>query len=245
MNLVVDLIDGLPPERQDALNDYLMNAPKWLLESLQIVRIEKKTSFIRENDPAETVYILVDGIVKATDYRIQGIAYDYTRFFPIETFGAMEFFIGYKQYKTTLITETDCCFFRLSKANFAKWMLTDPHAVLLLTRATSEYLLQQVRKERLFLFLPGEERLFLLFMEVYQKTKQDGVSRIKLMRKDLSGSTGLCIKTVNRCIKQMEADGYISREKRDIVIDREQYERIRSVVAKRVDILEGQEGNYG
>ena len=102
-----------------------------------------------------------------------------------------------------------------------------------------------MRKERLFLFLPGEERLFLLFMEVYQKTKQDGVSRIKLMRKDLSGSTGLCIKTVNRCIKQMEADGYISREKRDIVIDREQYERIRSVVAKRVDILEGQEGNYG
>ena len=27
-NLVVDLIDGLPPERQDALNDYLMNAPQ-------------------------------------------------------------------------------------------------------------------------------------------------------------------------------------------------------------------------
>ena len=186
----------------------------------------------------DTVYILVEGVVKATDYRVQEIAYDYARFYPVEVFGAMEFLMGYEEYKTTLITETDCRFLRVSKDQFAKWMLTDIHAVLEQVKAMSVYLLEQVRKERLFLFLQGADRLFLLFMQIYQKSARHKVCRIRLTRKDLSNSTGLCIKTINRCVKKMEEDGYISREGRTIVIDRDQYQRIKAVVSEKIDEVE-------
>lgn len=238
MNEVVELIDELHTKERDYLNNYLANAPKWLLEAFQIVRIKKGNAFIHENAYVDTVYILVEGVVKATDYRVQEIAYDYARFYPVEVFGAMEFLMGYEEYKTTLITETDCRFLRVSKDQFAKWMLTDIHAVLEQVKAMSVYLLEQVRKERLFLFLQGADRLFLLFMQIYQKSARHKVCRIRLTRKDLSNSTGLCIKTINRCVKKMEEDGYISREGRTIVIDWDQYQIIKAVVSEKIDEVE-------
>lgn len=238
MNEVVELIDELHTKESDYLNNYLANAPKWLLEAFQIVRIKKGNAFIHENSYVDTVYILVEGVVKATDYRVQEIAYDYARFYPVEVFGAMEFLMGYEEYKTTLITETDCRFLRVSKDQFAKWMVTDIHAVLEQVKAMSGYLLDQVRKERLFLFLQGADRLFLLFMQIYQKSARHKICKIRLTRKDLSNSTGLCIKTINRCVKKMEEDGYISREGRTIVIDQEQFQRIKAVVSEKIDEVE-------
>ena len=223
MNDVVSLINELRSEEREYLNNYLANAPKWLLEAFQIVRLKKGTTFIHENAHVDTVYILVEGIVKATDYRIQEVAYDYTRFYPIEVFGAMEFLMGYDLYKTTLMTETDCRFLCVSKDQFSRWMLTDIHAVL------------EQGKERLFLVLQGIDRLFLLFMQIYRDSARRGVCRIHLTRKDLSNSTGLCVKTVNRCVSQMEEEGYISREGRGILISEEQYQRIKSAMADKID----------
>ena len=51
----------------------------------------------------------------------------------------------------------------------------------------------------------------------------------------MSNSTGLCVKTVNRCVSQMEEEGYISREGRGILISEEQYQRIKSAMADKID----------
>jgi len=238
MNEIVTLIEKLGTKERDYLNKYLANAPKWLLESFQIVKMKKDTTFIHENAYVDTIYILVEGVVKATDYRVEEIAYDYARFYPVEVFGAMEFLMNNDYYRTTLVAETPCTFLRVSKEQFAKWMVTDIHAVLEQAKAMSTYLIEQVRKERLFLFLSGGDRLFLTFMEIYPKQAQAHVCRINLTRKDLSNSTGLSVKTVNRCIKKMEEDGYIDREGRTIVINEKQYKRIKKVVSEKIDTLE-------
>lgn len=238
MNEIVKLIESLEDEKRDYLHNYLENAPSWLLDAFQIVNIKKDTVFIHENESADTVYILVEGIVRATDYRVQGIAYDYARFYPIEIFGVMEFLMKYEEYKTTLTTEEDCLFLRISKEHFAKWMLTDIHAVLEQVKTMSEYLLNQVRKERLFLFLEGSDRIYLLFMQMYQGSAKDGICKINLTRKYLSNSTGLCIKTVNRCVKKMEQEGNISRKGRTIVINHEQYEKIKYILSQKIEEVE-------
>ena len=40
MNDVVSLINELRSEEREYLNNYLANAPKWLLEAFQIVRLK-------------------------------------------------------------------------------------------------------------------------------------------------------------------------------------------------------------
>ena len=184
MKEVTDLIASLQHKDRDYLNNFLANAPKWLLESFQVVHIKKNTAFIHENAEVNTVYILVEGIVKATDYRVYECVYDYARFSPVETFGAM---------------------------------------------------LEQVRKERLFLLLQGTDRLYLLFMQMYQKSSDHKVCRIRLTRKEMAGSTGLSTKTVDRCLREMEKEGSIAKEGRTILIDEKKYQMIEKLISEKID----------
>ncbi len=235
MKEVTDLIASLQHKDRDYLNNFLANAPKWLLESFQVVHIKKNTAFIHENAEVNTVYILVEGIVKATDYRVYECVYDYARFSPVETFGAMEFLVGCTKYKTTLITETDCRFLRISKDQFEKWMVSDIHAVLMQVNSMTGYMLEQVRKERLFLLLQGTDRLYLLFMQMYQKSSDHKVCRIRLTRKEMAGSTGLSTKTVDRCLREMEKEGSIAKEGRTILIDEKKYQMIEKLISEKID----------
>lgn len=238
MNEIFKLVESLEDDKKEYLRNYLANAPDWLLDEFQIVKMDKDSVFIHENTSADTVYILVEGTVRATDYRVQGIAYDYTRFFPIEVFGVMEFLMEYEEYKTTLTTETPCLFLRISKEHFSKWMIKDIHALLEQVKTMGTYLLEQVRKERLFLFLEGYDRIFLLFMQIYKGSAKDGICKINLTRKYLSNSTGLCIKTINRCVKKMEQDGYISKQGRTIIVNNNQYMNMQKILFEKIEDIE-------
>ena len=57
----------LTKESHVYLEKFLKNAPRWLLEEFQEVNMAKDTEFVTENDSANTVYILLTGVVKATD----------------------------------------------------------------------------------------------------------------------------------------------------------------------------------
>ena len=149
------------------LEKFLKNAPMWLLEEFHEVNISKDTEFVSENDPANTVYILLTGVVKATDIRVFPVVYDFIRFYPIEIFGAMEFLLREDTYRTTLITVTNCKFLKLSIEQFSKWVLNDINAMKMFTEAMTRYLLDQCRKERLYLFLQGEERVLLFLSDIY------------------------------------------------------------------------------
>lgn len=57
--------------KSEYLNNYLSNAPYWLIESLCVVKKPKDKLIVEENAKADTIYILVDGTVRAVDYRIK------------------------------------------------------------------------------------------------------------------------------------------------------------------------------
>lgn len=86
-------------ERQEQLAEYFKSAPLWLVESLQMEELKKGTIFIREGEPADTVFVLVKGIVGATDYRIYGMSYDFMRYDKVYAFGGMEFIMDYDRYE--------------------------------------------------------------------------------------------------------------------------------------------------
>ena len=79
------LQDALPflkevdKERQRQFEFYFRNAPLWVMDLLQSEELEPGTTFIRENEPADTIFFIGRGRAKATDYRISGIAYDFMK----------------------------------------------------------------------------------------------------------------------------------------------------------------------
>lgn len=127
-------------------------------------------TFVRENDPADTIYLVAQGIVVATDYRVFGVAYDYMQFKNVYAFGGMEFLMDLEEYKTSLRTVTRCTIVKIPRAVFEKWMYADIHALKYEAKLVGEYLLEQARNERSLLLMQGADRLALLFVDYLSST---------------------------------------------------------------------------
>ncbi|WP_394273761.1 cyclic nucleotide-binding domain-containing protein [Butyricicoccus sp.] len=123
------LIKELPDERADYLFRLLHNAPIWLFEDIHILTVDANQAFIHEGDPVDRVYLLLDGKVRAVDYRIMNIECHYTHFTPVRMFGTMEALNSIEEFKTTLIAETTCTMLYLPVHSLLKWMKQDCNAL--------------------------------------------------------------------------------------------------------------------
>ena len=107
------LYDALPflkdveKERQEQFKEYFKSAPLWLMENFQIEELKKGTIFVREGEPADTIFFIGSGIIEAIDYRVYGTPYDFMQFNRVYAFGGMEFLMDLDKYMTTLRTVTD------------------------------------------------------------------------------------------------------------------------------------------
>ena len=93
-----------------------------------------------------------------------------------------------------------------------------------------EYLLEEGRNSRLFLFLQGADRLAFLFTERYERNSENGVLDMKGNRQSLADETGLCVKSISRGIKKFSEEGMITKDGNRILINREQYGELRKMV---------------
>lgn len=225
----------LDKRRRELFEAYFETAPVWLMDSFQIEVLEKGVTFVRENTPVETVYIVGQGSIRAVDYRIYGIAYDFMRFDGVYAMGGMEVIMDLSEYRTTLETVTECTVIKIPRAKFERWLKTDIRALKQEAKLMGEYLLEQGRNSRAYLFLQGADRLAMLFTERYQRYAKQDVYRIRSTRQELAEASGLCVKTINRAVKKFQDEGLISREGNSILINREQYERIQAMVSSVVE----------
>ena len=106
----------------DYLKQYFAGAPRWLLEQFQVIEVPAGTVFIHEGEPAERVYVLLQGQVSAVDYRVQEAVYGFFQFYPIELFGVMEILGGMERYKTSLAAVEKSIFLRIGRDQYERWL---------------------------------------------------------------------------------------------------------------------------
>lgn len=228
------LIKKLDTEKQTYLQQYFANAPRWLMDSFQVVRIPKGTAVVTESEKADMVYILMRGRVVAVDYRVQERAYGFITFHPIEVFGAMEILVDMDRYKTTLETTKDSIFLKISREIFEKWIKNDMNAFQMQTKKVGRYLIEEARKERLYVLLEGVGRIYLMLYEWYQVYGTDGTCSIYISRKNFAEMTGLSERTITRTLKDLEEKGYITREGWNILITQEQFLWIKELIEDKI-----------
>lgn len=216
--------------RREQFVRYFKTAPVWLLESFVVEMLEAGTTFVREGESVDTIFFILDGTIKATDYRFLGITFDFVRFDKVYAMGGMEIVMDLPVYRTTLQTVTKCRVLKIPKAKFEKWIKSDMEALRHEAKLIAEYLLDQGRTSRAFLFLQGSDRLAMLFIQRYESYSQNGVLEMNGDRQSLSDATGLCVKTINRSVKKFVDDGVITKNGRQIVIDYKQYIKLKSIV---------------
>lgn len=230
-----DDLSNIPKEHKEYFLRYIKTAPQSFLKELEFEKMKPDTIFIRENEEVDYIYILLDGSVRAVDYRVHGISYEFMRFHPVKMLGAMEIILNIKNYCTTLITETTCTMLVCSAKEFSKWILNDLNAIKMEAEMVGKFLLEQDRKNRLFLFLQGRDRLFVLFIQHYEKYSKNGKCIVKLTRVELSDRTGISVRTINRSIKKMQEEGFIGKENSKIAINEEQYQKMIKFINEKID----------
>ena len=231
LSRIAPFLEKIPEDRRIQFENYFATAPLWLLESLSIEEMKKGTVFIREGEPADTVYLIGTGTVKATDYRIYGISYDFMLIRnKVYAYGGMEVIMDLDTYRTTLQTVTKCTVLKVSRAQFQRWLSSDIVALKNESKLVAEYLLEEARNSRAFLFLQGSDRLALLLVNHFEKYSVDGIYRMKGNRKELSDCTGLCLKTINRSIKKFCESGVITQDGRDLILNQDQYMKLKDIV---------------
>lgn len=235
LHQVLPFMKELNSQQREHLENYFMSAPVWLMDSFKIVEMEKGFTFVRENAPVDTIYIIGKGMIKLMDYRIYGIVYDYMRFEGIYAMGGMEVVMDLDTYSTTLQTVTPCTMITIPKAKFEKWLKTDIKALKQEAKAVGEYLLQQGRMGRTLLFLQGSDRLCMLFIQRYEQYGRGRSYNIQGTRQELAEQTGLCVKTINRSVKKFEEELLISRRGNKIFMNEEQYLEMKARISKIID----------
>ena len=236
------ILNTLPEHKKVQLMAHFRTAPQWLLEHMTVLELPADTVFIREGQPAQYVYVVAGGTIKAIEYRVFGVQYDFIRFTEVYSLGGMEVIMDLDNYRTTLKTVAPSIALRIPREHFERWLNSDVQAMKYEAKLMGESLLEQGRLAREYMFLPGPERLARLLVGKYEEQAREGVLTIKENRQSLANETGFGTKTVNRAVKSLVDGGYITKKDRSIVIGREQYESLKRLIAL-IIAPEGDENN--
>ena len=223
-------LDMMQQDRRQQVLAYFRTAPDSLADYFVVENLAPNRIFVREGDPVDHVYLIATGTVKATDYRVFGTEFDFSRFDKVYAMGGMEVLMKLPVYRTTLTTVTKCTIIKIPIEPYVKWLRSDVDALQLEAQLMGEYLLEQGRLARAFLFLQGADRLMLLLIRKYEKYGSGGVYHMKANRQNLANETGLVVKTVSRAIKKLEEDGMISRSEKFLLMNHDQYLQMKAYV---------------
>ena len=236
--LLLEKLPFLPyirSERKYQIIQYFRTAPEWLANHFHIECIPARKVFVREGACADQVYLIADGIVKATDYRVIGTEFDFFHFDKVYAMGGMEVLMHLPKYLTTLTTVTACNIIRIPRQYFEKWIMSDLEALQHESKLICEYLLEQNRLSRAYLLLNGADRLAMLLVTKYEKYAKSGVYYARANRQSLANETGQGLKTITRAVKKLSDEGLITLPERYVSVDEEQYLRLKAYIDKIID----------
>ena len=124
---------------------------------------------------------------------------------------------------------------RCDAESFGQWLRGDLVALRYESKLMGEYLLEQGRLSRAYLFLPGPERLAQVLIQRYEANSVGGILTTNGNQQILANETGFNIKTVARSMKTLTESGLVSREGRRILISPQQYKGLKELVGKVMD----------
>ena len=121
---------------------------------------------------------------------------------------------------------------------YEKWLNEDFHVFRIEAKKIENYLLRQVRRERLNVLVGGSERVALKICRKYEATADAGVGVLCMGRREFGETTGLSERTVTRILADFEERNFISRKGWDVIVTGEQYQKIKNLMNKRVSSAE-------
>lgn len=219
MNTLRGIVGSIPEPQRGYLASLFKRLPPGTEEALSLRRVAAGHTLLRMDEEASWVYILVEGRVRALNERRSGDVYAFASFVAPSLLGEFEAFAGSDRYRGSIACISDCAFLVLSTAAFLAWMRRDPEALFMRAEQITRQLVDQASNERRFRFFPAAQRILIYVTEAYARTERRGVCRILASRQEIADETGFSVKTVQRCLNALRAEGLVSFKGRALAVD--------------------------
>lgn len=220
---IEQILKQIPENHAESFTDYFRSAPDDLLSAMCLENRKVNRVLTEENEPIEKVYVLLEGEVKAVDFRVKGAAYEYAHFGPVTVLGSMECLFDLNHYTTTLVTMSSCTLVSVPKVVFENWLKSDASAILKENKNMRSYLLDYTRENRVMMLLNGTERLIYLLVNKCEELGQREEYILAINRQELAEQSGSSVKTVNRSMKKLEESDMVLRVGHKVKVTQKQY----------------------
>lgn len=211
---------------RDGLEELFEKDGLKLLDHAQLYTFEPRKRFVTVGDALTKIWILLSGKVKAMEEYPTGEVYVFQKFFSPQVFGEMELLSELGQYKATLITEEKSVFLTLPARAYLGFLESNPQFLLKRTKSILNQALQEQTNYRVYLQLSASERIKLYFIHQYELTVENGICILNLSRQQIADETSYSVKTINRVMKVLERDNFVTLQGHKIVITQKQYESL-------------------
>ena len=225
---IEQILRKIPEVHGEYFRDYFQDAPDELLGAMCLEIRKAGRLLTEENEPIEKVYFLLEGEVKAVDFRVKGAAYEFAHFGPVTGLGTMECLFDLKNYMTTLQTMDSCSLVSIPRAVFEGWVKNCAPVLLKETKSMQRYLLDYTRESRVMMMLNGTERLIYLLMKRCEEMGNREEYLLAVNRQELAEQSGSSVKTVNRSMKKLEESDFVLRVGHKVKITQNQYAAMRA-----------------
>lgn len=208
------------------LKRFFANCPDSFGDNLMLKTYPKNHVLISANDACAHVYILLKGRLQAIEERTDGERYRFTELQALDIIGDYELFTRLPGRMITLTTLEPSLCLVIPAAAYLNWIRTDAGALFIRIQMLIREMSAQTRSDRQNLFLDNRTRLLnLLYNEC---GKQPGVfpCKIRLTHPELASRLGCSVRTVNRLISQLGAEGLVTLVRGKMQVSREQCARI-------------------
>lgn len=223
------VIARLAGERRQYLNDFFEGCPEELIYTMQYERIPRGQVILQAGMNCGYVWGILNGEISVTDIQMIGNVYSFVESSGFNTIiiGDYEPFAGLTEFQNTIYAVTDCEAVKIPIAGYMRWMKRDGNALFMRAQIFAQTLAQEISNERKYLLLNGRERLMLYLTQAYRKWEGEGEYVLQKTQAQLAQRIGMNVRTVQRSIQKLEADGFVSCHGSKLCVSREQYERLK------------------
>ncbi len=226
---------NLTAEQSDFLNHFFMNCPDSFRTNIIFKTFPPKSILINTADSCSFVYILLSGKLQAIEEQVVDMDYEFTQFPAIDIIGDYELFTQ-DTYRiiTVAALEPSLCLVIPSNA-YLSWIRTDANALFIRIKILLRQLIKQTQFERQNFFFSNRERfLFFIYKEYTDVQKTSKEITVNLTHNEIAAHLGCSLRTVNRLVKELQAEELITIIHGKIHINQKQIIRIEKIVQSKL-----------
>lgn len=190
---------------------------------------QKGEVIVYRGDFPNYIFFIVDGQAIGTKYYEDGSQYDYFTLNNTNgSIGLLEIMAKETQIIATVTCLTNLVCYKVPSDIVYEWIMNDIQLLRVCANLLSNDLYRSSRRDGLFNYLEGIDRVRQFMIEYYQQNSQltSELVWVKYTREQIGNQLGLSIRTISRVYHQLISNEEITNIQRKIYIDANNYQQL-------------------